>query len=581
MTKLKSKIFLTLSVALGLYSQASAEPNAPELQRALNILGADVGLIDGVVGARTRAAISSLEVNAAQEDVSTQIVEMLRDRGVLLDDQSRPIGWESEFFSIYQNTEQWGYGRRTISGFPINNFDMLPIENRMQMDLVCDQGANNYSERAICRREFVRLFWDFNHPAVGDFNGDDISDVVITFKPREEVWEVFNISTWNEILPIGSPLPPKGYVFYGNAEGSFNVRAISGALGDHFGFYRSVVADLNGDGIDDIFATDGSTLSSTRLRPHLYLGSADGLVDVSSSLNGQDGRGHTISMGDIDNDGDIDVIIPHVQGRGEITIFRNNQGTFASERRRIGLRAFAATIGDIDGDGNAEFVAIGSRINDERNINFLYQFDAQTLEIERSIELPEIVIGNSAAFFDAGGGEKFVILAATSRGPNNSKDPPYYERTFLYSYDGDTLNRISTQEEVQHGEGQIYVFDHDRDGTLDFLLNNGWHGDKSLFTYRDGEFHQRKLPELSPNDLETDLPLRSSDTFSHFYVPLESGPEEFFGILQFDPNRITLCDRAYYLAGFRVLDRRPELFQSQQCDPEIEVIDRIIFFSLG
>ncbi len=128
------------------------------------------------------------------------------------------------------------------------------------------------------------------------------------------------------------------------------------------------VGDLDGDGIDEIYATpsarnklDGSPQAGvvTRYQPHL-----GGERTVVADLD--DRHAKEILATDADGDGrdELYVVVEAVSG-GEVSILRFDADTKSTERNLIAtlpdkLCRFL-TVGDLDGDGTKELVAAGSK----------------------------------------------------------------------------------------------------------------------------------------------------------------------------------------------------------------------------
>ena len=150
------------------------------------------------------------------------------------------------------------------------------------------------------------------------------------------------------------------------------------------------VADFNGDGVLDIFFNDSGTqlwdgsgaASYVGQNDHYYLSQADGtwLESTSTHVTGpasfggvtgvRKGRGlknftHSMSVGDIDNDGDIDVVVTTLQSvgnNGQLLCYVNQGDGHMIVRRCVDQHAWRAELGDIDNDGDLDIVIGGNSL---------------------------------------------------------------------------------------------------------------------------------------------------------------------------------------------------------------------------
>ena len=140
-----------------------------------------------------------------------------------------------------------------------------------------------------------------------------------------------------------------------------------------------LVKDFNGDGVIDMFVNDAGVELYDGVGPrHLgkndlyYLSQPDGtwLESTVTHVTGKGvkkGRGlrsfsHGITAGDIDNDGDIDVVVTSIDwvGTNASLFCYVNQGDGHMKVRRCGDQfGWEVELGDIDNDGNLDIVLGG------------------------------------------------------------------------------------------------------------------------------------------------------------------------------------------------------------------------------
>ncbi len=162
----------------------------------------------------------------------------------------------------------------------------------------------------------------------GDLDGDGDFDVVVGYRTT-----VPNPSMIQTFTNVGGATLAPGVPFV--AAPGVNGVELEGML----------VRDLDGDGAAEIAWVDGGAF---KLRVRYANGSSAQLVTGSYCYG--------IGAGDVDNDGDIDLLASDSGSPSAIGVYRNAGGAFgAEERNRAPNPAFLAT-GDIDGDGDLDIL---------------------------------------------------------------------------------------------------------------------------------------------------------------------------------------------------------------------------------
>ena len=184
-------------------------------------------------------------------------------------------------------------------------------------------------------------FYIVNAAIAGDFDGDKKQDLVITyFEP--------GFSTG-----YSTEAPQGGAVFlHGNGDGTFSNPAPITLLGN--APFLLSVADLNGDGIDDLVIADGSGFVES------YLGSASGTftpAPQSAALSPT-----AMVVADVTGDGKPDLIT-------QVGVYSGNgDGTFSASPvfqfpASSGNNATGISVGDLNGDGLPDIGIIASGLS--------------------------------------------------------------------------------------------------------------------------------------------------------------------------------------------------------------------------
>jgi len=200
-----------------------------------------------------------------------------------------------------------------------------------------------------------------------DFDNDGDQDVFTSGK--------YNHGTWNECS-----------LFFNNG-----VRAIELTSEYRFSYNDIDVrggsinqGDFNKDGFWDYVITGDHTSISSQSDPFSKLLIGNGTGNFSRSQSLVDVYNSSSDVGDIDNDGDLDIIIAGNTGSGHVTrIFHNDgQGHFsdANTQGLAALQYVAIRLGDYDNDGDLDFLMTGRNSSNAKVIK-LYRNDLKSAAV--------------------------------------------------------------------------------------------------------------------------------------------------------------------------------------------------------
>lgn len=264
--------------------------------------------------------------------------------------------------------------------------------------------------------------------------------------------------------------------------------------------YRFAIGDINRDGIADLVGASHAAYPEVPgERQTLIYGGVSGLTDQSNLFPHHEGGAdpqylsRSVSLGDIDADGDLDMLFTGNSTSGQRGFFLNgsNGASFVdiSDRLPLAIRwpyqytggqaPFLSDVqlADLNGDGAADIIApyYKSGINGFISINdgTGHFSDISTVQLPPGLYGANTKNDHVVVADIDGDGLKDIIM---SQGMQN----PYYvgrQLQVIKNYGGtdfrDESWRISGDKDRAgakgHAEGNIYVIDFDRDGDTDIL----------------------------------------------------------------------------------------------------------------
>ena len=357
----------------------------------------------------------------------------------------------------------------------VKGFDITDEENRVlsialedmdgdgDLDVVAGNGRNQ-PNRLYLNNGTVNLFAnvtgvpmnddnnDARSIALGDVDGDGNLDVVT--------------GNWNH--------PGRLYLNNGTENPFANVTGHPIITGDGKDATRSIaLGDVDGDGLLDVVT--GNEHQPNCL--YLNNGTANPFANVTGLNITEDAHAtRSIALGDVDGDGDLDVIAgnsSHEDNNGTIIFEANrlylNNGTADPFANVTGINitddqdeTFSIALGDVDGDGDLDVVTGNS--GDRGAVNRLYLNNGTTdpfanvtgLNITDDDDLTLFIVPG-----DVDGDGDLDIVAGNFEEPNrlylnNGSEDPFADVTGLNITDDDDLTLSIALEDVD-GDGNIDV----------------------------------------------------------------------------------------------------------------------------
>ena len=207
-----------------------------------------------------------------------------------------------------------------------------------------------------------KLYWWVGMWQMVDFNKDGYSDVLYIGVMNPNNVELTGEDTGGicggGACKGGKPLPSL-YLGDANKQLTYSPELIIDNREDSgisLGM-ASLVADYNNDGILDFYVADHGVGTHNGVRDSYFLSQLNGTWVESSETHLSHSNfvvfDHGGATGDIDNDGDMDVVITELNGKTGTALWcLVNDGTgYLNKRKCGGIFSFALELADIDGDG--------------------------------------------------------------------------------------------------------------------------------------------------------------------------------------------------------------------------------------
>ena len=245
------------------------------------------------------------------------------------------------------------------------------------------------------------------------------------------------------------------------------------------------VGDIDGDGDLDMCFANGQGYSTlgTLLKPRIYLNNGAGVFsDVTDArVAGITGCFRSAEFGDVDSDGDLDLLLGQDYNRQMLLLINNGAGTFANETTArlpaLTSSTARATFGDVDGDGDLDIALCNSGTSSRFGSGQprLYTNDGTGRFTDATAS--RLPVGNiseqmDALFFDADGDFDLDLFIATRASTPNQSRLWLNNGSGVFAAGGNVINDATS---YAYDAGDI-----DGDGDLDLIGTNAGTSNQEL-----------------------------------------------------------------------------------------------------
>lgn len=353
-----------------------------------------------------------------------------------------------------------------------------------------------------------------------DFDNDGDKDAFVTYVETADISKCPPKASY-----CHKPTEPRVYENVRNEDmearsasgsSSFRARPLHGFLHNTEKFFagevpqvinvrKALTGDYNGDGRPDLFlATHGPAVPplDRETAPMLLLSSNDGLIE-SGDLRDLVGYNHAAASADIDNDGDLDILVSDSMNRSTYFLLNDGRGSFSRSARHVPseLKRQPPTtmeLVDVDGDGNIDLLVGGK---ESRTLLSIYwgsrngRFSSSRKTVLPPVDEYSIVVDIDVGDLDENGSRDIVV----SRTRSDPRYKGYYVQFVSGSGNRKFLDQTARRVDAARNDSGRWIqwlrlMDVNNDGHLDIQRQDSHDRDLAWINDGNGNFGVAKEP---------------------------------------------------------------------------------------